>query len=97
MTMLRRVMATVLSMEIPAEATIPNITITPPPSTAIGMAEITAPTLGTSPQRIRNNAPMVTTWRLITPVMATSPTFWLNEVLGSPPKTPAIAVPSPSA
>ena len=25
------------------------------------------------------------------------PTFWLNEVLGSPPNTPATAVPSPSA
>jgi hypothetical protein len=31
---------------------------------------------------------MVTTWRLITPVMAIRPTFWLNEVLGSAPKTP---------
>jgi hypothetical protein len=40
---------------------------------------------------------MVTTWRLITPVIAIRPTFWLNEVLGSAPKTPEIAVPKPSA
>jgi hypothetical protein len=37
---------------------------------------------------------MVTTWRLITPVIAIRPTFWLNEVFGNPPKTPATAVPS---
>ena len=40
---------------------------------------------------------MVTTWRLMTPVMAIRPTFWLNEVFGRPPKIPATAVPKPSA
>ena len=29
--------------------------------------------------------------------MPTIPTFWLNEVFGNPPKTPATALPSPSA
>ena len=29
--------------------------------------------------------------------MPTIPTFWLNEVLGRPPNTPATAVPRPSA
>jgi hypothetical protein len=65
--------------------TMPNITITPPPSTLIGTVSITAPTFGTKPQAIRKIAPMVTTWRLITPVMAIRPTFWLNEVFGRPP------------
>ncbi len=61
----------------------PNITITPQPKTAIGI--------------IRISAPMVTTCWLITPVTAISPTFWLNEVLGIAPNTPAIAVPSHTA
>ncbi len=75
----------------------PNMTITPPPSTSMGTVRINPPTLGTSPQMIRKTAPQVTTWRLITPVIAIRPTFWLNEVLGRPPKTPAMAVPIPSA
>ena len=58
---------------------------------------ITAPILGSNPQTIRNTAPMVTTWRLITPVIAISPTFWLNVVLGIAPNTAASAVPTPSA
>ena len=41
---------------------------------------------------------MVTTWRLITPVIAINPTFWLNEVFGKPPKMPGnCAEPTPSA
>ena len=55
------------------------------------MVRIRPPTFGISPQTIRKMAPMVTTWRLITPVMAIRPTFWLNEVLGRPPNIPAIA------
>ena len=96
-TMLRRVQSTSDSIEIPDATTMPNITMTPPPRTSIGTVRITPPTFGTSPQTIRKIAPMVTTWRLITPVMAMSPTFWLNEVLGRPPKIPAIAEPTPSA
>ena len=75
----------------------PNMTMTPPPSTAIGMLEIAAPNFGTSPQAIRNSAPIVTTWRLMMPVIEISPTFWLNEVFGSAPNTPETAVPRPSA
>ena len=58
---------------------------------------ITAPILGASPQTTRNTAPSVTTWRLITPVIAISPTFWLNVVFGIAPNTAASAVPTPSA
>ena len=75
----------------------PNMTITPPPSTLIGTVDTMAPNLGTSPQTIRKIAPMVTTWRLITPVMLIRPTFWLKDVFGNPPNIPATAVPTPSA
>ena len=34
---------------------------------------------------------------LMTPVIPTMPTFWLNDVFGRPPNTPATAVPRPSA
>ena len=96
-TMLRRFQVTSDSIEIPAATTMPNITITPPPSTSMGTVRITAPTLGTSPQRIRNSAPQVTTWRLITPVIAIRPTFCEKDVLGKLPNSPATAVPIPSA
>ena len=95
--MLRRLQFTVDSMLTPAETTIPNIRITPPPSTSIGIDETTAPIFGTKPQMIKKIAPMVTTPRLITPVIDTMPTFWLKDVFGRPPKTPARADPSPSA
>jgi hypothetical protein len=96
-TMLRRFQFTSDSIEIPAATTMPNITITPPPSTSIGTVESRARPSGTRPQTIRKSAPMVTTWRLMTPVIAIRPTFWLNDVLGRPPKTPESAVPKPSA
>ena len=49
------------------------------------------------PATTKKAAPIVTTWRLITPVIAIKPTFWLNEVFGKPPNTAANAVPAPSA
>ncbi len=73
--MLRRFQFTSLRIDTPAAATMPNITMTPPPSTSIGIEPIKPPTFGTSPQRIRKNAPIVTTHRLMTPVMTMSPTF----------------------
>ena len=94
---LRRVQLTVDSMLTPADTTMPNMRITPPPSTSIGIEDTTAPIFGTKPQMIRKMAPMVTTPRLITPVMETMPTFWLKEVFGRPPKIPATADPRPSA
>ena len=54
--MLRRFQFTSASMLMPALTTIPNITMTPPPSTEIGIAATTAPTFGMSPQATRNKA-----------------------------------------
>ena len=48
------------------------------------------------PQRIRKTAPVASAPRLTTLVMATRPTFWLNEVLGSTPKQAAKVEPRPS-
>ncbi len=53
----------------------PNITTAAPPSTAGGIAEAIADSLGNRPRMIRKMPPMVTTWRLTTPVRATRPTF----------------------
>ena len=96
-TMLRLFHLTSDSIDAPAAATIPNMTITPPPRTWIGIVLMIAPIFGTKPQKIRKIAPIVTTWRDITPVIAIRPTFWLNDVFGKEPNTPAIAVPKPSA
>ena len=68
----------------------PNITMTPPPSTGRGVEAITAPNFGRKPQTTRMMAPIVTTWQLMIPVM---PTVWLNNVLGRPSKTEATALP----
>ena len=48
-----------------------------------------APSLGQRPQRMRKIAPVESAKRLTTLVMATRPTFWLKEVLGSTPKSAA--------
>ena len=67
--------STPLNILIPADATIPNITITPPPNTAIGIEATKAPILGTRPQSIKKMAAIVTTLLLITPVIEINPTF----------------------
>ena len=58
--------------------------------------ETNAPSFGIRPQRIRNTAPVASAIRLTTFVMATRPTFWLKEVLGSTPKIAAKVEPRPS-
>ena len=73
-----------------------NIITAAPPRTACGMMEISAPSLGIRPQRIRNTAPEASAMRLTTLVMATRPTFWLKEVLGSTPNSAAKVEPRPS-
>ena len=60
------------------------------------MMEIRAPSLGIRPHRIRNTAPEARAMRLTTLVMATRPTFWLKEVLGSTPNSAAKVEPRPS-
>ena len=84
-------------IESAADATMPNMTITPPPNISIGMVVMKAPIFGARPHRMRNRAPIVTTWRLMRPVIAINPTFWLKDVLGIAPKMPDSAVPRPSA
>ena len=61
MIMLRRDIFTSVNIFIPAAATIPNITITPPPRTGKGMEEMTAPIFGFNPQTIKKTPAMVTT------------------------------------
>ena len=59
--MLRRDIFTSVSMFMPAAATIPNITITPPPSTGNGIDATAAPIFGIKPQTTRMAPAMVTT------------------------------------
>ena len=61
MIMLRRDIFTSVNIFIPAAATIPNITITPPPRTGKGIEEITAPIFGINPQMIKIVPAIVTT------------------------------------
>ena len=58
--------------------------------------EIRAASFGNSPHRIRKTAPVARAKRFTTFVIATRPTFWLNEVLGSTPNTAAKLEPRPS-
>ena len=55
--MLRRFQLTSDSMLTPAAATIPNMTITPPPRTWIGIVLTSAPTFGIRPAMISRIAP----------------------------------------
>ena len=73
-----------------------NIITAAPPSTDCGMIDISAPSLGISPHNIRNTAPDASATLLTTLVIATSPTFWLNDVLGSTPNIAASVEPRPS-
>ena len=73
-----------------------NIITAAPPSTDCGMIDINAPSLGIRPHNIRNTAPDASAILLTTLVIATRPTFWLNDVLGSTPKSAASDEPKPS-
>ena len=73
--MLRLLRLTSLKTFNPAAATMPNITITPPPKTGKGIEAMIAPIFGISPQTTNTIAPIVTTCLDITPVIPTIPTF----------------------
>ena len=73
-----------------------NMMTAAPPSTACGMMEMTAPSFGHKPHRMRNTAPAAKALRFTIFVMATRPTFWLNEVFGSTPNSAANDEPKPS-
>ena len=73
-----------------------NIITAAPPRTLWGMMDTSAASFGNSPQKIRKIAPVANAKRFTTFVMATRPTFWLKEVLGSTPKMAAREEPRPS-
>ncbi len=74
----------------------PNIITVHPPSTACGRELKNAPSGGNNDAKIKISAPIKIVNRLITPVIVTSPTFWLNDVNGRQPKHPEIALENPS-
>ena len=74
----------------------PNIITVHPPSTACGSELKKAPSGGNREARIKIKAPIRIVKRLITPVIVTSPIFWLKEVSGRHPKHPEIALENPS-
>ena len=74
---------------IPLTIIAPNIITVHPPNTQDGRVEKNAPTGGNKPAIISVNAPNIMVHLLTTLVIATSPTFWLKEVIGEHPKTPA--------
>ena len=74
----------------------PNIITVHPPSTACGSELKNAPSGGNNDAKIKIIAPIRIVKRLITPVIVTSPTFWLKDVSGRHPKHPEIALENPS-
>ena len=70
--------------------------IVQPPSTASGNVASTAPKIGKIPAKIIITAPVAIVKRFTTFVMATKPTFWLNEVIGRQPNTDDNALTKPS-
>ena len=74
----------------------PNIITVHPPSTACGSELKNAPSGGNNDAKIKIIAPIKIVKRLITPVIVTSPTFWLKDVSGRHPKHPEIALENPS-
>ena len=81
---------------IPSYMIEPNIITVHPPSTACGRELKNAPSGGNNDAKIKISAPIKIVNRLITPVIVTSPTFWLNDVNGRQPKHPEIALENPS-
>ena len=67
-----------------------------PPSTASGKVARSAPKIGNTPAKIMITAPVAIAKRLTTLVIATSPTFWLNDVIGRHPNTEDNALTKPS-
>ena len=84
------------SIWIPLVTMEPNIMIVHPPKTASGNVARTAPNTGKMPAITRTAAPVAIAILFTTPVMATRPTFWLNDVIGEHPKSPPKALMNPS-
>ena len=75
---------------------VPNIIIVHPPSTALGSVASIAPTAGKIPASIIIIPPVARTYLFTTLVMATRPTFWLNDVIGIHPNIDERALTKPS-
>ena len=93
---------TLLRVRMPDAATVPNRTIPAPPRTAVGTAATTRPRTGSRPRITRIAPPAVTTKRLLTPVMATSPTFcakalWVKVLRNGAMMLEAMSARRPSA
>ena len=80
----------------PLTTIVPNIIMVQPPNTASGSVASNAPKNGKMPAKIIMPAPVAMVNRLTTFVMATNPTFWLNEVIGRQPNTEDNALTKPS-
>ena len=72
--------STLARVRMPLAATVPNSTMPAPPRTGVGTAATTRPRTGSRPRITRITPPALTTKRLLTPVMATSPTFWAKAL-----------------
>lgn len=80
----------------PLTTIVPNIIIVHPPSTALGKVASRLPTAGKNPATTMIIAPVEIAYLLTTFVIATSPTFWLKEVIGIHPKIEESALTKPS-
>ena len=83
-------------MSMPTDATMPNMNSSTPPSTALGISAMMAPTFGTMAMMIRNAPPNATTKRLPTPVSEITPMFCEYDVSAMPPNSAEIDDPMPS-
>lgn len=81
---------------IPLTTIEPNIIIVQPPRTGSGRVEKNAPIFGNKAARIRVKAPNIMVNLFTTFVIATRPTFWLNDVIGVHPNRPDTALRKPS-
>ena len=72
---------------MPFNVIIAKTEIKAPPSTGAGIEANTEPNLGKKPQMTKTLAPKAIHHLLTTLVIATSPTFWLNYVIGKQPNT----------
>ena len=76
---------------------LPNIISVQPPSTASGNVASNVPNIGNNPAKTIIIQPVKIVNLFTTFVIETSPTFWLNDVIGKQPKSPDNALTKPSA
>ena len=76
---------------------LPNIISVQPPSTASGNVASKVPNIGNNPAKTIITQPVKIVNLFTTFVIETSPTFWLNDVIGKQPKSPDNALTKPSA